>query len=137
MKIRSTWEIFREGFLIPLLWMSLGAWICGCAARPYTGPKWTGPWPQDGVGGHVACGVPTKMTDGSVWTFPCWPEKDIPMCVRGCSEPPMYRIAWSSKLTGAKGHGEWMPWTESQAVSILVEANASTPELWHWMERKP
>ena len=70
----------------------------GCGARkPYAGPKWQGPWPKG-----VACGERTKMDDGSEWIFPCFPEKNIPRCVKGCKliaivlgKPQLWRRFWS------------------------------------------
>src|SRR6266700_3579780 len=63
--------------LVLIVFLSL--FLFGCATRPYTGPKWQGPWPKG-----VACGERTKMDDGSEWIFPCWPEKNEPKCVSGC-----------------------------------------------------
>lgn len=62
----------------------------GCAAsKPISPEKWIGSWPQG-----IDCGVPITIliTDGGnsgvtikqEWIFPCWPEKNIPRCIKGC-----------------------------------------------------
>ena len=47
----------------------------------------------------------------------------------------MFRIIWSSKLTGAPGPGEFTM-SESEANVLVVMLNISFPELRHYIEKQ-
>jgi len=54
------------------------------------------------ISSQIACGERAKLDDGSEWIFPCFPEKNIPRCVKGCKliaivlgKPQLWRRFWS------------------------------------------
>lgn len=45
------------------------------------------------------------------------------------------RIAWESKSTGYKGHGDWFgPGSREMLEDAIISAEKKFPEIRHWIE---
>ena len=57
--------------------------LLGCASRHTVKvPPNTPSFPQG-----ADCGMPVSFDNGETWVYPCWPEKPVPRCVKGCQSP--------------------------------------------------
>lgn len=70
--------------------------------------------------------------------FDSFPTPETKTPEKNQDEPKRSRIAWRSKLTGATGHGEFIPEGEKIGGETIEEhlkgATERNPDLEHWLE---